>query len=111
QKRPQLADMFEQLARASVDTAMPLQGHEKTTLSMAATAAAIAVDKMRLLREESTSNQAIAVQFQFVDAGIGGAEDADVLASGRKFRVLSVVDEYSRECLSLEVDTSFRARE
>jgi len=31
----------------------------------------------------------------------------DVLASGRKFRVLSVVDEYSRECLALEVDTSF----
>jgi putative transposase len=31
----------------------------------------------------------------------------DVTASGRKFRVLSVVDEYSRECLALEVDTSF----
>jgi len=31
----------------------------------------------------------------------------DVLAGGRKFRVLSVVDEYSRECLALEVDTSF----
>ena len=31
----------------------------------------------------------------------------DVTATGRKFRVLSVVDEYSRECLALEVDTSF----
>ena len=31
----------------------------------------------------------------------------DVTASGRKFRVFSVVDAYSRECLALEVDTSF----
>jgi len=31
----------------------------------------------------------------------------DVTASGRKFRVLSLVDAYSRECLALEVDTSF----
>lgn len=31
----------------------------------------------------------------------------DVTAGGRKFRVFSVVDAYSRECLALEVDTSF----
>ena len=30
----------------------------------------------------------------------------DVLADGRRFRVLVVVDDYSRECLALEVDTS-----
>ena len=31
----------------------------------------------------------------------------DVTASGRTIRVLVVVDEYSKECLTLEVDTSF----
>jgi putative transposase len=31
----------------------------------------------------------------------------DVTATGRKFRIFSVVDTYSRECLALEVDTSF----
>jgi len=30
--------------------------------------------------------------------------------SGRKFRVLSVLDVYTRECLVLEVDTSFASR-
>ncbi len=30
----------------------------------------------------------------------------DVFADGRRFRVLVVVDDYSRECLALEVDTS-----
>lgn len=30
--------------------------------------------------------------------------------SGRKFRVLSVIDVYTRECLVLEVDTSFASR-
>lgn len=30
----------------------------------------------------------------------------DVVASGRKFRTLSVVDTYSRECLTVEADTS-----
>jgi len=30
----------------------------------------------------------------------------DVLADGRRIRVLTVVDDYSRECLALEVDTS-----
>jgi putative transposase len=30
----------------------------------------------------------------------------DVLADGRRYRVLVVVDDYSRECLALEVDTS-----
>ena len=31
----------------------------------------------------------------------------DVVASGRSIRVLNVVDAYTRECLAMEVDTSF----
>ena len=31
---------------------------------------------------------------------------ADGLADGRKMRVLAIVDDYSRECLVIEVDTS-----
>ena len=34
----------------------------------------------------------------------------DVIASGRTIRVLSVGDAYTRECLALEVDTSFASR-
>jgi putative transposase len=34
----------------------------------------------------------------------------DVIAAGRTIRVLSVVDAYTRECLALEVDTSFASR-
>ena len=34
----------------------------------------------------------------------------DAVESGRAIRVLSVVDEYTRECLALEVDTSFASR-
>jgi putative transposase len=34
----------------------------------------------------------------------------DAVASGRAVRVLSVVDAYTRECLALEVDTSFASR-
>jgi putative transposase len=34
----------------------------------------------------------------------------DVAESGRKFRALSVVDPYTRECLALEVDTSLGSR-
>jgi putative transposase len=34
----------------------------------------------------------------------------DAVESGRKIRVLSVVDAYTRECLALEVDTSFASR-
>ncbi len=34
----------------------------------------------------------------------------DAAASGRAFRVLSVLDVYTRECLALEVDTSFASR-
>jgi putative transposase len=32
---------------------------------------------------------------------------SDAIASGRRIRLLSVVDAFTRECLSLEVDTSF----
>ncbi len=31
---------------------------------------------------------------------------ADMLAGGRRFRTLNVVDDFSRECLNIEVDTS-----
>ena len=34
----------------------------------------------------------------------------DAVESGRTIRVLSVVDAYTRECLALEVDTSFASR-
>ncbi len=34
----------------------------------------------------------------------------DAAESGRAFRVLSVLDVYTRECLALEVDTSFGSR-
>jgi putative transposase len=34
----------------------------------------------------------------------------DAAESGRAFRVLSVLDVYTRECLALEVDTSFASR-
>jgi putative transposase len=34
----------------------------------------------------------------------------DVIAAGRAIRVLSVVDAYTRECLALEVDTSFASQ-
>lgn len=34
----------------------------------------------------------------------------DAAQSGRKFRALSVIDVYTRECLALEVDTSFASR-
>jgi putative transposase len=34
----------------------------------------------------------------------------DAVESGRAIRVLSVVDAYTRECLALEVDTSFASR-
>lgn len=33
----------------------------------------------------------------------------DALLSGRKFRVLNLLDDYNREALAIEVDTSFRA--
>jgi putative transposase len=34
----------------------------------------------------------------------------DAVESGRKFRVLSVIDVYTRECLTLEADTGFPSR-
>jgi putative transposase len=34
---------------------------------------------------------------------------SDALLSGRKFRVLNLIDDYNREALAIEVDTSFRA--
>ena len=35
---------------------------------------------------------------------------SDALASGRRFRVLAVVDDFTRDCLGLVVDTSLSGR-
>ena len=61
--------------------------------------------RKRLVREGSlrpalrAANQEWALDFAY-----------DGMASGRAIRVLSVVDVYTRECLALEVDTSFASR-
>ena len=34
----------------------------------------------------------------------------DILASGRRFRTLNIVDDFSRECPAIEVDTSLPGR-
>ena len=47
----------------------------------------------------SAANQEWAVDFA-----------SDVIASGRRIRVLSVIDAFTRECLALEADTSFPSR-
>jgi putative transposase len=39
-----------------------------------------------------------------------GVPQNSAVESGRAIRVLSVVDTYTRECLALEVDTSFASR-
>jgi hypothetical protein len=36
---------------------------------------------------------------------------SDVVASGRRLRIFTVVDSYTRECLALEVDTSLPSRQ
>ena len=51
------------------------------------------------LRQQTAANQEWALDFAH-----------DVLAAGRTIRVLSVVDAFTRECLALEVDTSFASR-
>ena len=35
---------------------------------------------------------------------------SDTLSSGRRFRTLNIVDDYTRECLAIEVDTSLDGR-
>lgn len=51
------------------------------------------------LRQYTAANQEWALDFAH-----------DAVAAGRKMRVLSVVDVYTRECLALEVDTSFASQ-
>jgi putative transposase len=51
------------------------------------------------LRQYTAANQEWALDFAH-----------DAVAAGRAIRVLSVVDAYTRECLALEVDTSFASR-
>jgi putative transposase len=51
------------------------------------------------LRARTSANQEWALDFVH-----------DAVESGRTIRVLSVVDAYTRECLALEVDTSFASR-
>jgi putative transposase len=63
------------------------------------------VRRRRLIRSAtphsilSAANQEWAVDFA-----------SDVIASGRRIRVLSVIDAFTRECLALEADTSFPSR-
>jgi len=54
QKAESLAEKFERVANLLVDRLAGFIDHERTTLSMVATAAGIAVDKARLLRNEPT---------------------------------------------------------
>jgi putative transposase len=58
--------------------------------------------RKRLVREGSPRPQLTAANQEWA---VDFAHDA--MASGRAIRVLSVVDECTRECLTLEVDTSF----
>ena len=51
------------------------------------------------LRQYAAANQEWALDFAH-----------NVLAAGKTIRVLSVVDAYTRECLALEVETSFASR-
>ena len=51
------------------------------------------------LRQYMAANQESALDFAH-----------DAIAAGRAIRVLSVVDAYTRECVALEVDTSFANR-
>ncbi len=51
------------------------------------------------LRKVTEANEEWAVDFV-----------SDAVASGRHFRILSIVDAYTRECLALEVETSFASR-
>lgn len=51
------------------------------------------------LRQYTAANQEWALDFAH-----------DAISAGRAIRVLSVVDAYTRECLALEVDTSFASR-
>lgn len=51
------------------------------------------------LRQHTAANQEWALDFVH-----------DAMAAGRTMRVLSVVDAFTRECLALEVDTSFASR-
>jgi putative transposase len=53
----------------------------------------------RPLRQCTAANQEWALDFV-----------QDAIAAGRVIRVLSIVDGYTRECLALEVDTSFAGR-
>jgi putative transposase len=51
------------------------------------------------LRQYTAANQEWALDFAH-----------DVIAAGRTIRVLSVIDAYTRECLALEVDSSFASQ-
>src|SRR2546427_1083812 len=58
--------------------------------------AAAAIDRGRLFRRvNKVGNQVWSVDFM-----------TDALSSGRRFRILNIVDDYTRECLAIEVDTS-----
>ena len=58
QKKEDLADIFERIARASLERAAGQI--DEASYAQTVTGAAIAVDKMRLLRDQSTANVAVA---------------------------------------------------
>ena len=61
--------------------------------------------RKRLVREGRPQEVLVRANQQW---GIDFAHDR--LADGRSFRIFSVVDAYTRECLALEADTSFASR-
>src|SRR4051794_1760807 len=62
----------------------------------------------RRKHRHSRQRQATAAKINLHKANQRWAMDfvADTLAHGRTFRVLTIIDEYTRECLAIETDTS-----
>src|SRR5438309_378574 len=60
------------------------------------------------LREENTRQRKLVADLSLDKAALHFVDGA--VDCGRAIRVLSVVDAYTRECLALEVDTSFASR-
>lgn len=61
--------------------------------------------RKRLVREGKPREAAVATNEEWALDFV-----SDVLATGRSVRALSVVDTFTRECVALEVDTSFASR-
>jgi len=66
---------------------------------MSANSSKLSAQRTQELGTRSSANQEWALDFVH-----------DAVECGRAIRVLSVVDAFTRECLALEVDTSFASR-